>query len=157
MAATNFKPEFTVCKTESDAFTSIDQNHELVRKNSAFRLHGNQTSVAPVHPRADTPEASAACCELYARVDYQHLSLGGDWLTRAGFINGMPVKIRVMKDCIVITPQHTRELWGCLEGMSVVNINKQKVAQWLKTFPGVLNDTGDVPVVKRGIGQVVKI
>lgn len=38
---------------------------------------------------------------------------------------------------------------GCLEGMSVVNINKQKVAQWLKTFPGALNDLGDVPVIKR--------
>lgn len=37
--------------------------------------------------------------------------------------------------------------------MSVVNINKQKVAQWLKTFPGALNDTGDIPVVKRNIGQ----
>jgi toxic protein SymE len=54
-----------------------------------------------------------------------------------------------MKDCIVITPQHTRELWGCLEGMSVVNINKQKVATWLKTFPGALNDLGYVPNFKR--------
>lgn len=60
-----------------------------------------------------------------------------------------------MKDCIVITPQHTRELWGCPEGMSVVNINKQKVAQWLKTFPGALNDTGDMPVIKRGSGKAV--
>ncbi|EKS6646635.1 hypothetical protein QCD57_000381 [Enterobacter hormaechei] len=34
--------------------------------------------------------------------------------------------------------------------MSVVNINKQKAAQWLKTFPGALNDLGDVPVIKRG-------
>ncbi|KKJ27493.1 hypothetical protein T637_17925 [Enterobacter hormaechei subsp. hoffmannii] len=82
----------------------------------------------------------------------KYLLLGGEWLTRAGFINGMPVKIRAMKDCIVITPQHTRELWGCLEGMSVVNINKQKVVQWLKTFPGALNDTGDIPMVKRGNG-----
>ena len=49
----------------------------------------------------------------------------------------------------MITPQHTRELWGCREGMSVVNINMQKVANWLKTFPGALNDTGDVPVIKR--------
>jgi hypothetical protein len=39
MAATNFKPEFTVCKTESDAFTGMIENHELVRKNSARRLH----------------------------------------------------------------------------------------------------------------------
>ena len=34
--------------------------------------------------------------------------------------------------------------------MNVVNINKKKVAQWLKTFPGTLNDLGDVPVIKRG-------
>lgn len=53
----------------------------------------------------------------------------------------------------MITPQHTRELWGCLEGMSVVNINKKKVAQWLKTFPGALNDTGDLPVYRREDGH----
>lgn len=51
MAATNFKPEFTVCKTESDAFTGMIENHELIRKNSARRLHGNQLNAAPVHPR----------------------------------------------------------------------------------------------------------
>lgn len=28
MAATNFKPEFTVCKTESDAFTGMIENRE---------------------------------------------------------------------------------------------------------------------------------
>lgn len=52
-------------------------------------------------------------------------------------------------DCIIITPQHTRELFGCIEGMSVTRINKQKVKAWLKTFPGALNDTGDIPVIKR--------
>ncbi|EPS4688986.1 SymE family type I addiction module toxin [Salmonella enterica subsp. enterica] len=31
-------------------------------------------------------------------------------MAQAGFINGMPVKIRMMKDCIVITLQNTREL-----------------------------------------------
>lgn len=149
MAATNFKPEFTIFKTDSDAFSDMIENRDLIRKNSTRRLHGNRTEAAPSHPRADTPEASSACCELYSRVDYNYLPLSGEWLTRAGFIGGMPVKIRVMKDCIVITPQHTRELWGCLEGMSVVNINKQKVAQWLKTFPGALNDLGDIPVIKR--------
>lgn len=50
---------------------------------------------------------------------------------------------------MVITPQHTRELWGCLKGISVVNINKKKVAQWLKTFPGAVNDLCDVPVIKQ--------
>ena len=69
MAATNFKPEFTVCKTESDAFAGMIENRELVRKNSARRLHGNQTNVAPVHPRAETPQDCAAWCELYARID----------------------------------------------------------------------------------------
>lgn len=32
MAAPNFMPEFTVCKTESDAFTGMIENRELVRK-----------------------------------------------------------------------------------------------------------------------------
>ncbi|ESE73983.1 hypothetical protein SEPB62_13601 [Salmonella enterica subsp. enterica serovar Paratyphi B str. SARA62] len=73
----------------------------------------------------------------------------GEWMPQAGFINGMPVKIRVMKDCIVITPQNTRELWGCIEGMSVTYINQRNVKAWLKNFPGALNDTGDIPVIKR--------
>ena len=34
MAATNFKPEFTVCKTESDDFTGMIENRELVRKKA---------------------------------------------------------------------------------------------------------------------------
>lgn len=50
MAATNFKPEFTVCKTESDAFTGMIEKRELVRKNSARRLHGNQPNAAPSIP-----------------------------------------------------------------------------------------------------------
>ncbi|UUR73227.1 type I toxin-antitoxin system SymE family toxin [Enterobacter asburiae] len=149
MAAMDFKPEFTVFKKKSDAFTTIIENRDLIRKNDTRRLHGNRTDAAPVHPRAETPEDCTACCELYSRVDCHSLPLSGKWLSNAGFINGMPVKIRVMKDCIVITPQLTRELWGCLEGMSVVNINKQKVATWLKTFPGALNDLGDVPNIKR--------
>lgn len=149
MAAMDFKPEFTVFKKESDAFTTIIENLDLIRKNDTRRLHGNRTDAAPVHPRAETPEDCTACCELYSRVDCHYLPLSGKWLSNAGFINGMPVKIRVMKDCIVITPQHTRELWGCLEGMSVVNINKQKVEKWLKTFPGALNDLGDDPIIKR--------
>ena len=70
-------------------------------------------------------------------------------MAQAGFVNGMPVKIRVMKDCIVITPQNTRELWGCLEGMSASYINRRKVKTWLQTFPGSLNDTGDIPLIKR--------
>ncbi|HCM1965287.1 TPA: type I toxin-antitoxin system SymE family toxin [Salmonella enterica subsp. salamae serovar 56:l,v:z39] len=91
-----------------------------------------------------------AHCEFYSYVDFCSLYLHGEWMAQAGFINGMPVKIRVMRDCIVITPQHTRELFGCVEGMSVTRINKRNVEQWLKTFPGALNDTGDIPVIKRG-------
>ncbi|MBH0368970.1 SymE family type I addiction module toxin [Salmonella enterica] len=88
-------------------------------------------------------------CEFYSRVVAHSVRLYGEWMPQAGFINGMPVKIRVMKDCIVITPQNTRELWGCLEGMSVTYINQRKVKAWLKDFPGALNDTGDIPVIKR--------
>ncbi|MGY5462641.1 SymE family type I addiction module toxin [Citrobacter koseri] len=89
-------------------------------------------------------------CEFYSRVEGRAVHLYGEWMSQAGFINGMPVKIRVMKDCIVITPQNTRELWGCIEGMSVTYINHRKVKTWLKDFPGALNDTGDIPVIKRG-------
>ncbi len=65
----------------------------------------------------------------------------------------MPVKIRVMPDCIVITTQNSRELWGCAEGLSVTYVNRPKMLQWLEGFPGALNDTGDVPVIKRGDGH----
>ncbi|MEG1212323.1 MAG: SymE family type I addiction module toxin [Leclercia sp.] len=151
MAAWDFKPDYEFAQTNSESSPDITENREVVRKNRSDRLHGKETFFANVHPRAATPEESAACCELYSRIGNRHIHLTGDWLARAGFINGMPVKIRVMKDCIVITPQHTRELWGCLEGMSVTFINKKRVSEWLKTFPGALNDTGDVPVIKRGL------
>ncbi|EPP0275554.1 SymE family type I addiction module toxin [Salmonella enterica subsp. enterica] len=49
-------------------------------------------------------------CEFYSRVEGRSVRLCGEWMPQAGFINGMPVKIRVMKDCIVITLQNTREL-----------------------------------------------
>lgn len=89
-------------------------------------------------------------CEFYTSVNGHSLNLYGEWMPLAGFTAGMPVKIRVMKDCIVITPQNTRELWGCIEGMSVTYLNQRKVKQWLDTFPGALYDTGDIPVIKRG-------
>ncbi|EOF5101274.1 SymE family type I addiction module toxin [Salmonella enterica] len=89
-------------------------------------------------------------CEFYSSVNGHSLSLYGEWMPQAGFPAGMPVKIRVMKDCIVITPQNTRELWGCIEGMSVTYLNQRKVKQWLDAFPGALHDTGDIPVIKRG-------
>lgn len=58
-------------------------------------------------------------CEFYSRVKGRVVHLYGEWIPQAGFVNGMPVKIRVMKDYIVITPQNTHELWGCIEGMNV--------------------------------------
>ncbi|HBZ6153528.1 TPA: type I toxin-antitoxin system SymE family toxin [Salmonella enterica] len=42
-------------------------------------------------------------CEFYSRIEGRSVRLCGEWMAQAGFINGMPVKIRVMKDCIVIT------------------------------------------------------
>ncbi|AIR62861.1 hypothetical protein LH23_20015 [Cedecea neteri] len=70
-------------------------------------------------------------------------------MSQAGFTPGMPIKIRVMPDCIVITTQNSRELWGCAEGLSVTHFNKKKMNQWIKDFPGALNDTGDIPVIRR--------
>ncbi|MFP5777796.1 MULTISPECIES: SymE family type I addiction module toxin [Salmonella] len=61
--------------------------------------------------------------EFCSCVEGRSVRLYGEWTSQAGFINGMPVKIRVMKDCIVITQQNPRELWGCIERMSVTYIN----------------------------------
>ncbi len=59
--------------------------------------------------RADTvPDFTH--CEFYSWVEGRSVRLCGEWMPQARFINGMPVKIRVMKDCIVITLQNTREL-----------------------------------------------
>ncbi|EDS4738172.1 type I toxin-antitoxin system SymE family toxin [Salmonella enterica] len=92
-------------------------------------------------------------CEYYSRAVHNAIFLRGEWVTQAGFRDGMPIRIRVMPDCIVITAQNTRELYGCAEGLSVVPVNRAKMNQWLKTFPGALNDTGDLPVYKRGNGH----
>lgn len=77
----------------------------------------------------------AGYLHTHALRDFQFV-LYGEWMPQAGFINGMPVKVRVMRDCIVITPQHTHGLFGCIEGMGVTRINKRSAEQWLKTFPG---------------------
>ncbi|EKR5650245.1 type I toxin-antitoxin system SymE family toxin [Escherichia coli] len=92
-------------------------------------------------------------CEFYSRAVHKAIFLRGEWIEQAGFTDGMPVKIRVMPDCIVITTQNSRELWGCAEGLSVTYVNRPKMLQWFKTFPGALNDTGDLPVIKRGDGH----
>lgn len=69
------------------------------------------------------------------------------------FRDGMPIKIRVMPDCIVITTQNTRELYGCAEGLSVAYVNRQKMKLWLEGFPEILNDIGDLPVYRREDGR----
>ncbi|WP_237656676.1 type I toxin-antitoxin system SymE family toxin [Cronobacter turicensis] len=48
------------------------------------------------------------------------------WIVLAGFADGMPIKILVMPDNIVI-PQNTRELHGCAEELSVAYVNRQKI------------------------------
>jgi toxic protein SymE len=58
-----------------------------------------------------------------------------------------------MPDGIVITAQNTREFWGCSEGVSVAYVDKKKMKHWLGGFSGALNDTGDLPVYKRGDGH----
>ncbi|EPR9024497.1 SymE family type I addiction module toxin [Cronobacter dublinensis] len=92
-------------------------------------------------------------CGFYSRAVHNAIFLRGEWVAQAGFTDGMPIKIRVMPDCIVITTQNTRELYGCAEGLSVVSVNGPKMKQWLKAFPGVLNDTGDRPAIKRERGH----
>lgn len=143
MAAKNSMPGRAVAQTENAIIENREDIREQVRKKSVRALHGEQTHSGRVHPR---DEAGSACCELYTRMERNFLPLSGEWLSRAGFTYGYAVKIRVMPDCIVITPQHTRELWGCVEGLSISHINKLKVKTWLETFPGSLNDTGDLPV-----------
>ncbi|EPT5086183.1 SymE family type I addiction module toxin [Salmonella enterica subsp. enterica] len=61
------------------------------------------------------------CVRLHlynSNVDFCSLCLHGEWIAQVGFINGMPVKLQVMQDCNVITPQHTREFFGCVEGLA---------------------------------------
>lgn len=149
MAEQKCMPDPIVAQTDLPGSAANDRFPEVTRKTSARRLHGKAPDAAAIHPRADTPETSAACCELHSRIRQSYIPLQGEWLKRAGFFDGMPVKIRVMPDCIVITPQNTRELWGCLEGLSIIDINQRKVASWLKTFPYPLNDTGNIPAIRR--------
>ena len=76
--------------------------------------------------------------ERYDRAQFQAIYLTGKWLTEAGFSEGMPLKIRVMPDCIVITAQNTRELWGCLEGLSTEPFDADAANQWLNAYPSGL-------------------
>jgi toxic protein SymE len=42
---------------------------------------------------------------------------------------------------------------GCAEGLSEVYVNRKKMEQWIGAIPGALNDTGDLPVYRRGDGH----
>ncbi|WP_036024538.1 SymE family type I addiction module toxin [Leminorella grimontii] len=66
------------------------------------------------------------------------MRLGGAWLTEAGFTEGMPLKIRVMPGCIVITAQNANELWSCLEGLSIAPFDASAAVRWLRGYPGGL-------------------
>jgi len=149
MAESEFKPAGTFSQTVAEDGKNTATFHELFRKKNVYRLHDATPVSATFHTRTAAKGETAVCGELYSRIRYHHIELRGEWLVAAGFIEGMPVKIRVMPDCIVITPQHTRELWGCIEGMSVTFINQRNVNLWMEKFPGALHNTGDIPVHRR--------
>lgn len=149
MAAKNSMPERAIAQTENSDLDIQQENREKLRKKRIRALHDEPVHSAYLHERG---EADYACVELYTRMERNYLPLTGAWLTRAGFKAGIAVKIRVMPDCIVITPQNSRELWGCLEGVSATYTNKLKMMKWLETFPGALIDTGDLPVNESGKG-----
>mgnify|MGYP006964050667 FL=1 len=50
----------------------------------------------------------------------------------------MPLKIRVMPGCMVITAQNTCELWHCLEGLSIEPFDPDAAANWIRHYPGGL-------------------
>ncbi|GKX57432.1 hypothetical protein SOASR030_35440 [Leminorella grimontii] len=50
----------------------------------------------------------------------------------------MPLKIRVMPGCIVITAQNANELWSCLEGLSIAPFDASAAVRWLRGYPGGL-------------------
>ncbi|WP_318622633.1 SymE family type I addiction module toxin [Proteus mirabilis] len=70
---------------------------------------------------------------------HKAIFLRDEWIEQAGFTDRMQVKIRVMPDCIVITTQNSRELWGCAEGLSVTHVNRPKMLQWFNSFPGAFD------------------
>lgn len=101
----------------------------------------------------------------------------GRWLKEMGFNTGVPLEVKVLPDCLILTVKQLspeleviqtlrqlcpkllepkqRELWGCVEGLSVVPINRKKVAQWLKEFAGAMHSTCAEPKFKRSRGYFV--
>ncbi|QCR09837.1 type I toxin-antitoxin system SymE family toxin [Brenneria rubrifaciens] len=70
------------------------------------------------------------------------INISGKWLQEAGFSTGLPLKLRVMPGCLVITVQDIRELWYCLEGLSREPFDERAAADWLNRFPGGLDLEG---------------
>lgn len=114
MAATNFKPEFTVCKTESDAFTGMIKNRELIRKkkrppsarqpaqrgarpsprgNAAGQRRLLRTLCTHRHEIPSSGRRLANPCRLYQRYagkNPRHERLHCDYATAYKRIMGMP-------------------------------------------------------------------
>ncbi|WP_258167537.1 hypothetical protein [Pantoea ananatis] len=40
-----------------------------------------------------------------------------------------------------------RELWDCIEALSVTSFNREKASAWLKDFPGALNQDWQMPEI----------
>ncbi|EDN2688525.1 type I toxin-antitoxin system SymE family toxin [Salmonella enterica] len=110
------------CNTDATLKIPVDHNKHQPENSGPIKSVKKARSI-----RTPDTVPGFSHCEFCSRVEGRPVRLCGEWMPQAGFINGMPVKIRVMKDCIVITPQNTRELWGCIEGMSVTYINQRNV------------------------------
>ncbi|RLM18181.1 hypothetical protein BIY29_18610 [Brenneria alni] len=107
--------------------------------------------MADAHSTPDTTIFKISQPERYQRVGYRPnkgdtstpaINISGKWLQEAGFSTGQPLKLRVMPGCIVITVQDLRELWRCLEGLSLQPFDERAAAQWLNAFPGGLDKGG---------------
>jgi len=70
MAAKNSMPKWAIAQTEISVFESDNSNNiRADAQKYSRRLHGKRTDAASLHPRAETPQDSSACFELYSRMD----------------------------------------------------------------------------------------
>ncbi|MFP1853867.1 SymE family type I addiction module toxin [Lonsdalea quercina] len=76
---------------------------------------------------------------IKANHDTPAINIAGQWLKDAGFTTGLPLKLRVMPGCLVITAQDIRELWFMLPGLSKAPFDERAAAEWLGAFPGGLD------------------
>ncbi|MFC0075291.1 SymE family type I addiction module toxin [Samsonia erythrinae] len=107
--------------------------------------------MADAHSTPDTTVFKISQPERYLRVGYRPnkgdistpaINISGKWLDEAGFTTGLPLKLRVMPGCLVITAQDIRELWFMLPGLSKVPFDERAAAEWLSAFPGGLDLAG---------------